>query len=52
MLGYTMEDVNKMQECVGLVSKADGMPNHIREGLEMVNSFFDGLWAEGYFDNA
>ena len=50
MLGYEIEDINKMQACISMVSKAASLPSHIKEGLEMANSFFDGLWAEGYFD--
>jgi len=50
MLGYTIEDINKIQECLSLLSKADGIPQDLCDGLEMANSFFDGLWAEGYFD--
>jgi hypothetical protein len=50
MLGYTIEDINKIQECLSLLSKADGIPQYLRDGLEMANSFFDGLLAEGYFD--
>jgi hypothetical protein len=50
MLGYTIEDINKIQECLSLLNKADGIPQDLRDGLEMANSFFDGLWAEGYFD--
>ncbi len=50
MLGYTQDDINKMQACISLLSKADGIPKELRDGLEMANSFFDGLWSEGYFD--
>lgn len=50
MLGYTQDDINKMQASISLVSNATGVPAPIKEGLEMANSFFDGLWAEGYLD--
>lgn len=50
MLGYTQDDVNKMQASISIVSRAVGVPSEIKEGLEMANSFFDGLWAEGYLN--
>ena len=50
MLGYTENDIYKMQASIGIVTKAAGIPSEIKEGLEMANSFFDGLWAEGYLD--
>jgi hypothetical protein len=59
MLGYTQEDIINMQDAITRAQKfylkypSDLMPKDkfIAE-LEQVNSFLDGLWAEGYFDNA
>ena len=57
MLGFDQEDINIMQECIETAKKfylshpSDLMDKtRITTGLEQANSFFDGLWAEGYFD--
>ncbi len=53
MLGYTEEDIYKMQASISLAQSylpANSSNDEIRNGLEMANSFFDGLWAEGYLD--
>jgi hypothetical protein len=57
MLGYDQEDISIMQECIETARKfylsypSDLMDKRrITTGLEQANSFFDGLWAEGYFD--
>ena len=50
MLGYTLDDINKMQACISLASQFPNIPPAIVEGMEMALSFFDGLWAEGYFE--
>jgi hypothetical protein len=57
MLGYTLEDLNKMINAVHdaklfyLRTPSDLMDKtQLRTDLEMANSFLQGLWAEGYFD--
>jgi len=57
MLGYTLEDLNKMINAVHdaklfyLRTPSDLMDkSQLRTDLEMANSFLQGLWAEGYFD--
>jgi hypothetical protein len=51
MLGYDLEDLNIMSDMVEQ-SKLYIPPAQegITIGLNMVKSFLDGLWAEGYFD--
>lgn len=53
MLGYEEDDIYTMQACISL-AKSYLPPNasndKIRQGLDMANEFFDGLWAEGYLD--
>ena len=51
MLGYDLEDINIMQDMLEqsllyIPPSQEG----ITIGLKMVQSFFDGLWSEGYFD--
>jgi hypothetical protein len=57
MLGYTLEDLNKMINAIHdsklfyLRAQSDLMDkSQLRTDLEMANSFLQGLWAEGYFD--
>jgi hypothetical protein len=57
MLGYTLEDLNKMINAIHdsklfyLRTPSDLMDKtQLRTDLEMANSFLQGLWAEGYFD--
>ena len=57
MLGFDKEDINIMQECIEtakhfyLKHPSDLMDKtRVVTGLEQANSFFDGLWAEGYLD--
>ena len=50
MLGYELDDITKMQDAISLVSDSPMFPSDVRDALEMANSFFDGLWAEGYFE--
>jgi hypothetical protein len=57
MLGYDLEDIVIMQECIEKAKQlylsypSDLMDKtRVTTGLEQANSFFDGLWAEGYFD--
>jgi hypothetical protein len=57
MLGYDKEDIAIMQECIEKAKQlylsypSDLMDKtRVTTGLEQANSFFDGLWAEGYFD--
>jgi hypothetical protein len=59
MLGYTESDLNKMINAVHdaklfyLRTPSDLMDKtELRTDLEMSVSFLQGLWAEGYFDNA
>lgn len=59
MLGYDQEDIAIMQECIETAKQfylkypSDLMDKtRIVSGLEQASSFFDGLWAEGYFDHA
>ena len=59
MLGYTEDDLNRMINAIhdsklfylrypsNLIDKAP-----LRKDLEDAVSFLQGLWAEGYFDNA
>jgi hypothetical protein len=57
MLGYTQDDIVSMQDTIYKAQKfylrypSDLMPkDKFISELEKVNEFFDGLWAEGYFD--
>lgn len=53
MLGYSTKDVEDMQNAIELAPLyiPDNSSNdEVRRGLEMASSFFEGLWAEGYFD--
>ena len=60
MLGYTESDLNRMINAVhdsklfyirnSDVEQVDKDP--LVEGLLKANDFLQGLWAEGYFDNA
>ena len=59
MLGYTESDLNRMINAVHdaklfyLRTPSDLMDKtELRADLEMSSSFLQGLWAEGYFDNA
>ena len=59
MLGYTESDLNRMINAVHdsklfyLRTPSDLMDKtELRTDLEMAVSFLQGLWAEGYFDNA
>ncbi len=59
MLGYTESDLNKMINAIHdsklfyLRTPSDLMDKtELRTDLEMAVSFLQGLWAEGYFDNA
>ena len=59
MLGYTESDLNKMINAIhdsklfSLRTQSDLMDKtELRTDLEMAFSFLQGLWAEGYFDNA
>ena len=60
MLGYTAKDLQEMIDSVHdaklyYLSVADlqqGDESPIVEGLLKTVSFLQGLWAEGYFDNA
>lgn len=53
MLGYTLEDLDKMTACVNIVNSyipLNSSNDELREGLAMASDFLQGLWAEGYFD--
>ena len=57
MLGYTQNDIDTMQASISLARKfylshPSNLMNKqpVLDGLDMANSFFDGLWAEGYLD--
>lgn len=54
MLGYSAEDVGKMTDAIHdsklFYLKNNGADENMRANLEEAVSFFDGLWAEGYFD--
>ena len=59
MLGYTESDLNRMINAIHdsklfyLRTPSDLMDKtELRTDLEMAVSFLQGLWAEGYFDNA
>ena len=58
MLGYDLEDISIMQECIEKAKQfylsypSDLMDKtELRADLEMAVSFMQGLWAEGYFDH-
>jgi hypothetical protein len=54
MLGYTKEDLDNMMygiQNADLLINADENPA-IHNYLVIANDFLEGLWAEGYFDNA
>jgi len=54
MLGYTEEDLNEMMnslESVLTTVNPDDDP-WLSGNLNMTLVFLQGLWAEGYFDNA
>ena len=53
MLGYEQNEIDTMQAAIRIAKHyipANSSNDEVRRGLEMANSFFDGLWAEGYFD--
>jgi hypothetical protein len=53
MLGYEQKDVDLMQASITIALgyvPVNSSNDEVRNGLEMANSFFDGLWAEGYLD--
>ena len=59
MLGYTESDLNRMINAIHdsklfyLRTPSDLMDKtELRTDLEMAVSFLQGLWADGYFDNA
>ena len=58
MLGYNQEDILIMQECIETSREfyrrmtKEPYRTRVTTGLEQAYSFFDGLLAEGYFDNA
>jgi hypothetical protein len=49
MLGYTIEDLDKMSNAVHNAYKYVTTPDD-KEGVLMAQQFLQGLWAEGYFD--
>ena len=50
MLGYTETDIAVMTDAMEDAIKSGRLSSEITDGLEKAMSFFDGLWAEGYFD--
>ena len=56
MLGYSKSDMDKMTDAIHdaklFYLKNNGKDEYMKANLEEAISFFDGLWAEGYFDNA
>jgi len=57
MLGYTQNDIDAMQASIEIAKKfflshpSDLMNKQpVLDGLDSAQSFFDGLWAEGYLD--
>jgi len=51
MLGYDIEDLNIMRDMVDQSTLyIPPAQEGITIGLNMVKSFLDGLWSEGYFD--
>ena len=53
MLGYEEKDIYTMQAAINIAKSyipANSSNDEVRRGLDMANSFFDGLWAEGYLD--
>lgn len=49
MLGYDKSDLDMMIASVNIASNQLGNSGIAKE-LEVVSSFLQGLWAEGYFD--
>ena len=54
MLGYSKADIDKMTDSIHdaklFYLKNNGQDEDVRVNLEEAISFFDGIWAEGYFD--
>ena len=51
MLGYDLEDLNIMSDMVEQsLLYIPPAQEGVTIGLKMVQSFLDGLWAEGYFE--
>ena len=50
MLGYTLDDLDRMTACINIAHDIIDGPAEVEAGLEMASSFLQGLWAEGYFD--
>ncbi len=50
MLGYDVEDIYEMQAAISIAFQAIKDNDPVENGLAKALDFFDGLWAEGYFD--
>ena len=50
MLGYTLEDLQKMIGSISMFAESSVFDKDIQEGILMSLDFLQGLWAEGYFD--
>ena len=54
MLGYTKEDLDDMSMAIHSVLTTVNFDNDpwLHTNLYNTATFLDGLWAEGYFENA
>jgi hypothetical protein len=50
MLGYTETDIAVITDAIDDAIKSGRLSDEITDGLAKAVSFFDGLWAEGYFN--
>lgn len=54
MLGYLNSEIDDMREAldeVQLYIPPGKQNDRLRQNIKLATEFFDGLWAEGYFDN-
>ena len=50
MLGYTLDDLDRMTACINIAHDIIDGPAEVEAGLVMAADFLQGLWAEGYFE--
>ena len=50
MLGYTLDDLDRMTACINIAHEIIDGPAEVEAGLVMAADFLQGLWAEGYFE--
>jgi hypothetical protein len=52
MLGYLNSEIDDMREALDQVQLYIPPGNEmLKHNIKLASEFFDGLWAEGYFDN-